>query len=127
MYDFLTSAIDRSERFSYIQASTNGARQAMTSALTPLPSLIRASASDAANMQMRKAGRSKWSRADWNKMCDVQERLIRSCYGRASDDNEPNRCYLRFQIAEQLEKRGDFGLRSDVTKVMSFIDAALAA
>lgn len=99
----------------------------MANALTPLPSFIRASASDAANMRMRAAGRTKWNRADWNRMCEVQERLIRSCYGRPGDDNEPNRCYLRFQVAEQLEKRGDFGLRSDVTKVMSFIDAALAA
>lgn len=34
-----------------------------------------ASARDAANAQMRKAGRTKWNDDDWNKSCEVFNRL----------------------------------------------------
>lgn len=41
-------------------------------ALNPLPSFIRASAQDAASMQMRAAGRQKWNEDDWNKTVETQ-------------------------------------------------------
>lgn len=50
----------------------------MANAFNPLPSLIRASAQDAGNSNMRKNGRTKWSDDDWNVMCETQDRLIRS-------------------------------------------------
>ena len=74
-------------------------------AMNPLPSLIRASAQDAAAMSMRAAGRTKWNDDDWNAMCETQERLIRACYGRERDHNNPNMCYIRFSVAEELEKQ----------------------
>ena len=94
--------------------------------IQPLPSLIRASAADAAAMSMRKAGRAKWNEDDWNAMCEVQDRLIRSIYGRPSDHNQPDYCFLRFQIAEAMEKSGVFTLKSDLTKINAAIDAILA-
>lgn len=94
----------------------------MANAFNPLPSLIRASAFDAANMRMNGEGRKKWNDEDWNAMCETQERLVTACYGR-DGDNDPNLKYYRFQIAGQLEKQGDFNLQSDCNKVMAFIDA----
>ena len=72
-------------------------------AMNPLPSLIRASAWDAANMAMRKDGRTKWSEDDYNLACETQERLIRSTYSRAGD-NDDRLCYIRFSFAEAMEK-----------------------
>ena len=97
------------------------------SGMNPLPSLLRASAFDAANMRMRAAGRSKWNRDDYNEAARTQERLIRACYGRAGDANNPNIVYIRFQIAEQLERAGQFDLWTDVTEVHTYIDQVLAA
>lgn len=77
----------------------------MSRALNPLPSLIRASAFDAANAQMRKACRKAWSDADADPATETQERLIRSCYGRPGD-NQPDMCYIRFGVAERLERAG---------------------
>lgn len=37
--------------------------------------LISAAAGDAARARMRKAGRSKWNRADWNEMVRIQNSL----------------------------------------------------
>lgn len=93
--------------------------------LNPLPSLIRASAQDAGNSSMRKGGRDRWDTSDWNAMCDTQERLVRAAYGRATDHNNPDICYLRFQIAEQMERRGEFTLRSNAAEILARIDAAL--
>lgn len=36
----------------------------------------RASAQDAANMQMRRAGRTRWSEADYNLACETLYRLL---------------------------------------------------
>lgn len=96
----------------------------MSRALNPLPSLIRASAFDAANAQMRKACRKAWSEADADLAAETQERLIRSCYGRPGD-NQPDMCYIRFGVAEQLERAGEFGLTSKITDVHARIDALL--
>jgi hypothetical protein len=95
-------------------------------AIAPLPSLIRASAHDAASMAMRKANRKKWSRDDFNLAVSTQERLIRACYGKEGD-NQPEYCYIRFQIAEQMERAGEFHLKSDLTTIMARIDDILAA
>lgn len=96
-------------------------------AMNPLPSLIRASAQDAANMQMRKACRKAWSRADADRAAEVQERLVRACYGRPGDHNQPDTCFIRFQIAEQMERRGEFNLKSKTSEILAAIDTALAA
>jgi hypothetical protein len=95
--------------------------------MNPLPSLIRASAFDAADMAMRQAGRKAWSEDDYNLAASTLERLIRSCYGRPNDHNQPNMCFIRFSIAEQMERAGSFNLSSDVTRVQAAIDTALAA
>lgn len=102
-------------------------KRQQNNALNPLPSLIRASAWDAANMHMRASGRTKWCLEDYNEAARVQERLIRSCYGRPNDVDNPDIVYIRFQIAEQLECAGYFKLSSDVNKVNDYIDQALAA
>lgn len=78
----------------------------MARSLLPLPSFIRASAQDAGDMSMRAAGRSRWNNDDWNRMCEVQDRLIRSTYGSERDHNDPDMCFIRFQHAERLEKAG---------------------
>lgn len=90
--------------------------------LNPLPSLIRASAHDAGSMNMRANGRKKWNDDDWNAMCETQDRLIRNIYGKPQDHNEPNWCFIRFQIAEQMEKRGEFGLKSGLKEILRHID-----
>lgn len=97
----------------------------MAAALNPLPSLIRASAHDVGNLSMRKAGREVWCRKDYNEACRTQERLIRACYGRASDHNNPNIVYIRFSIAEAMQRQGLFNLASDVRKIHAQIDAIL--
>jgi hypothetical protein len=93
----------------------------MPNGLNPLPSFIRASAQDAGDMHMRAAGRSKWNDDDWNRMCEVQERLIRSLYGRASDHNQPDYCYIRFHVAEQLERAGHLTLKSNIAAAVDEI------
>lgn len=95
--------------------------------MTPLPSLIRASAQDAANMQMRRDGRSAWSEDDYNLACSTQERLIRACYGKPSDHNDPNRCYIRFGIAERMQRDGTFHLKSDYDAVLAEIEQIMGA
>jgi len=94
----------------------------MNNSMNPLPSLIRASATNTANMAMRKGSRSAWSSEDYDVACETQERLIRACYGRDGDHNEPNRCYIRFSIAEALERNGLFKLKSDMKEVNATID-----
>lgn len=92
--------------------------------MNPLPSLLRASAFDAGNMHMRANGRAKWNDDDWNVMCDTQDRLITGCYGKPGD-NEPQMKFIRFQIAEQAERRGEINLQSNWSDVLTAIDAAL--
>jgi len=93
--------------------------------MNPLPSFIRASAWDAANMAMRKAGRSKWSKTDYNHACSTQERLVKNLYGKPSDHNQPELCYIRFQIADQLERAGQFSHKSKLPEVYATIEAIL--
>jgi hypothetical protein len=93
--------------------------------INPLPSLIRASAQDAATAAMRKAGRSSWSRDDFNVAAETQERLIRQCYG-VVGENDPNMCFIRFSYAETMERRGEFHLKSKLGDIHDAINKALA-
>lgn len=71
--------------------------------MTPHPTFLRASAVDAANAQMRKAGRTAWSEADRDLAVDTLDRLVRACYGRANDMSDAD-CFLRFQHAESVRQ-----------------------
>lgn len=95
--------------------------------LNPLPSLIRASAHDAANKRMCAAGRSKWTRGDFNHAVAVQEKLICTCYGKPDDDKNSRLPFLRFSIAEQMQQEGLFCLASDFAEVSEIIDELIAA
>lgn len=97
-----------------------------SNAMFPLPSFLLASAWDAGNMAMRKAGRTKWSRADFNAAAATQDRLVRACWGNKSDTDR-NICFIRFQMAQQMERRGDIDMRSDLTEVHRVINEAIAA
>jgi hypothetical protein len=106
--------------------STKAGRQSSSGAMTPLPSLIRASAWDAGNNSMRAAGRTKWSRKDFNAAAATQERLVHACYGRDTD-TDPRRCYIRFAVAEQMQANGDLCLGDDWPSTIDAIDEALDA
>jgi len=92
----------------------------MPTAILPLPSLIRASAWDAGNMSMRKAGRTKWSRADWNAAAATQDRLRTGCYG-----NGPEGC-IKFQVAEALEREGYLSLHMTKKEFFERVETAYA-
>lgn len=91
-------------------------------ALNPLPSFLRASAQDAANTQMRKACRKVWNDDDYNLAASTLERLVRSCYSRPFDHNQPDYCFFRFQRAERLEKEGKFSAFSQMPDIAQAID-----
>ena len=95
--------------------------------MQPLPSLLRASAWDAGNFSAAKAGRKVWSRKDYNAAADTQDRLVRACYGRPYDRAGSKLPYIRFQIAEQYERSGEFTLSSDFDAICDAIDASLIA
>lgn len=80
--------------------------------LVPLPSFLRASSQDAADMQMRAAGRTRWNDDDWNLNAETLERLTRATFGRPSDHNDQDMCFIRFQQAERAERRGELNSRS---------------
>lgn len=67
-------------------------------AIEPRPSFLRASALDAANASMRKAGRATWNDDDWNAGVDTLDSLIAACYGPLPEG------YLAFQDAERAER-----------------------
>jgi hypothetical protein len=92
--------------------------------MNPLPSLLRASAWDAANVQMRENNRTAWNDDDSNLACQTLERLIRSCYTRP-DDNQSEMCYIRFQIAEMWQKAGHIDLYSNWSEVMKAIETTI--
>lgn len=94
--------------------------------VTPLPSLLRAYAQDAANAQMRAACRKIWSEDDYNLACSTQERLIRACYGRPAD-NQDHLCFIRFSVAEGMQKVGTFHLKSKFDRVLQEIDQRIGA
>lgn len=95
--------------------------------LAPLPSFVRASAQDAGNMSMRKACRSAWSEGDADVAAATLDRLVRSIYGRPSDHNQPDYCFIRFQIAERMERRGEFKSTSDLAEINRKIDELCTA
>lgn len=80
-------------------------KQSTSGKTNPLPSLIRASAWDAGNANMRAAGRKVWAYEDRIAAGDCQERLIRACFVRETD-TDPRTAYVRFGYAEAMEKAG---------------------
>lgn len=92
--------------------------------MNPLPSLLRASAQDAGNQQMRDANRKKWSNKDWNMAAATQERLVRACYALPTDTDD-KLCYIRFSIAESWQRQGCIDLYSDWSLVMTEIERVL--
>lgn len=98
-----------------------------SAAMNPLPSLIRAAAWDAAENSARHAGRHAWAETDYNEACATQERLIDACYGRQDEDPDSPRRYIRFSLAEQMERAGTFTLSSDFAAISVAIDQALDA
>lgn len=93
--------------------------------VNPLPSLLRASAWDAGNQSAAKAGRKVWDREDYNAAAATQERLTLSCYGRLWDRHGSKLAFVRFAIAESMEKQGHFTLSSDFAEISDWIDAEL--
>jgi hypothetical protein len=91
----------------------------------PLPSLIRASAWDAGNFSMQKAGRTKWSRKDANAAAETQDRLIKATFGVAGEDERT--AFIRFGIAEQLQKQGVLRLGMTYRQFVTAFNAAIAA
>lgn len=87
----------------------------------PMPSWLRASAQDAANTQMRKAGRRKWNRADANEAARKLDVLVSSCYG------EGDWGRFRFQIATELEQDRRISHHMTMKQLNAAIDAALVA
>jgi hypothetical protein len=99
----------------------------MSATVTPLPSLLRASAWDAGNARMRKAGRSKWTRGDFNEAARTHNRLVRACYGKPEDPDGSPLPFIRFQIAETMQKRGMFNISSKMPAIHRQIDEAMEA
>ncbi len=91
--------------------------------MNPLPSLIRASAWDAGNASMHKAGRTKWDWSDFTVASAEHERLVGLAYARPNDERHDR--YIRFQIAEQMEQAGLFTSTSSMTDIHRQIDKAL--
>lgn len=93
--------------------------------MNPLPSLIRASAWDAGNLSMHNAGRTKWDWTDFTVASAEHERLLGLAYARPNDERHDR--YLRFQIAEQMERAGLFTSTSLMTDIHRQIDQAMAS
>jgi len=83
----------------------------MSNAMNPLPSLIRATAWDAGNRNMRAKGRKVWSNAVRIAAVREQERLIDSLFSRPGDADSRTK-YVRFGYAEQMQRAGLLDLRT---------------
>lgn len=99
----------------------------VTTLCNPLPSLLRASAWDAGNARMRKAGRTVWTRGDYNEAARTQNRLVRACYARKGDPEGSPLPFVRFGVAEQMQREGAFTLTSKMSNVHAAIDHVIAA
>lgn len=82
--------------------------------IAPLPSLIRAASKDAANARMQRANRTKWTAGDYNLAATTMDRLVRSCFSLPADHNDPDCCFVRFSVAEQMEWDGRLSAKSNV-------------
>jgi hypothetical protein len=91
--------------------------------MIPLPSSIRASAWDAGNAHMHKAGRTKWAWDDFTAASAEHERLVAVSYARPNDQRHHR--YVRFQIAEQMERAGLFTSTSSMADIHRQIDLAM--
>lgn len=87
----------------------------------PLPSLIRAAAWDEGNRSMSRGRRTKWSRKDYVAACEKQHQLVRQCFG------EGDTGFLRFGVAEQLEKAGVLALGMKAKAFYAEIEAHMEA
>lgn len=87
----------------------------------PLPSLIRAAAWDIGNRSMSKAGRTVWNRADYNAAARFQNETIAKCYG----DGPAG--FIKFGIAEAMERVGALHLGMKAKSFFAVVDAAYAA
>lgn len=70
----------------------------MAAALPPHPRYLRASAQDAGNMSLRRAGRTAWSQEDAERAAATLHRLISGCYG------EGDAGIIAFMAAERAER-----------------------
>lgn len=100
-------------------------KRASCAGIFPIPSLIRAAAFDAVNVPAALAGR-KWTCADYNCAAATQERLIRVCFSRPGEGADSRECFIRFQIAEGLEREGRLNLKTDFTRFNAYLDLHLA-
>lgn len=76
---------------------------------------------------MRKAGRAAWSLGDRNEAARTHNRLVLACYGKPTDPAESPLPFVRFQVAEALERAGRFTLASKMPDIYRQIDAAMEA
>lgn len=102
-------------------------RNTASATTNPLPSLIRASAWDEGNRSMQRAGRKVWSRADYNVAARKQNELVIATHGRWFDREGSKLPFIRFQIAEQMERSGHFTVTSKYADICEDIDASLVA
>ncbi len=91
--------------------------------MNPLPSFIRASAWDAGNASMTNGGRTNWDWTDFTVASAEHERLVGLSYARPNDERHDR--YIRFQIAEQMERAGLFTNTSSMTDIHRQIDVAM--
>lgn len=99
--------------------------KAATTAQLPLPSLIRASSWDAGNFSMQAGKRTKWSRKDYNAAAETQNRLVKATFGLPGEDERT--AFLRFGIAEQLQKQGVLHIGMTYRQFVAAFNAAIAA
>jgi hypothetical protein len=96
-----------------------------TATQLPLPSLIRASSWDAGNFSMMRGKRTKWSRKDYNAAAETQNRLVKATFGVAGEEDRV--AFLRFGLAEQLEKQRVLHIGMTYRQFVTAFNAAVAA
>ena len=72
---------------------------------------------------MHRAGRTKWAWDDFTAASAEHERLVAVSYARPNDQRHHR--YVRFQIAEQMERAGLFTSASSMTDILRQIDLAM--
>lgn len=98
----------------------------MQNLLSPLPSLIRATAQEACDSQMKRFSRRHPNEDDKALILDTQDRLIRALFANASDGPGSKLCYLRFAMAERFERAGMIDPTHAPDDVIAMCDHALA-
>jgi len=90
----------------------------------PFPSMVRASAWDVGNARMRKAGRTQWTRGDYNAAARFQQSVIEKCFA-VEGGGYPEAC-IKFSIAEALQRAGHLPLGMKSKAFFATIDQAYA-